>query len=55
MPADRTQLTTERIDALVEVLADANLIDEATRADLQEVEEIGEAHQIAEDALGVDL
>jgi len=50
MPADRTQLNRERIDALTEILEEAGIATSEHVVALRDAEEIGEAPAIAEAA-----
>lgn len=48
MPPDRTQLNRERIDALFDLLEEANIGPTEHMAELREVKGIGEAAEVAE-------
>jgi len=48
MPPDQTQLNSERIDALAELIEQANVGPPEHVAALRDVEEIGEAAAVAE-------
>lgn len=52
MPADRTQLANERVDALVELMHESGAITSDQRDQLLAVDAIAEAHDIAEQATG---
>jgi|GEM_PF-3222016 hypothetical protein len=45
MPADRTQLNEERIDALAELLAEAGLLDREVAEEVTNAEHPGEANR----------